>query len=350
MKAPAAGGERAPRGEWNTKKSRSLLRQDCKIEDKYLFIKAERKQYRLTKLCNVLGINRGAYYAWDKTGESKRSKRRRELSNIIEKKFYEHKRIAGSTKITEELQYDGEHVSRGLVAELMREKDLRSRVVKKYKTTTNSNHSLPVTPNLLLRERTDEERVNPQNGKLRDKYERTFTFDKINTAWVSDITYIPTDEGWLYLAGIMDLCGKEIVGWSMGDRMTKELVIRCFENARKKRNNPKGVILHSDRGSQYCSKQYQRLLTKYEYKCSMSRKGNCWDNAPMESFWGKLKQEWLNGQHFRTREEAKAAIFWYIEVYYHRKRLHAGNGYRTPVSSTAQAAWPFHSCMLQHPI
>lgn len=257
---------------------------------------------------------------------------------MIEKKFYEHKRIAGSTKIAKELQHDGEHVSHGLVAELMREKGLRSRVAKKYKVTTNSNHSLPVAPNLLLRERTEEERLNPQNGKLRDKYERTFTFDTINTAWVSDITYIATDEGWLYLAGIMDLCGKEIVGWSMGDRMTKELVIRCFENARKKRNNPKGVILHSDRGSQYCSNQYQRLLTKYEFKCSMSRKGNCWDNAPMESFWGKLKQEWLNGQHFRTREEAKAAVFWYIEVYYHRKRLHAGNGYRTPVSATTQAA------------
>ena len=149
---------------------------------------------------------------------------------------------------------------------------------------------------------------------------------------------VATDEGWLYLAGIMDLCGKELVGWAMDARMTKELVIRCFENARKKRGSPKGVILHSDRGSQYCSIQYQKMLKKYEFKCSMSRKGNCWDNAPMESFWGKLKQEWLNGQHFRTREEAKAAVFWYIEIYYHRKRLHAGNGYKTPISIAAMAA------------
>jgi putative transposase len=289
----------------------------------------------LTKLCRVLGVSRGAYYAWDKTGKSKRSERRQKLGETIKKKFYEHKRIAGSTKIAEEMQNAGEHVSRGMVAETMRENGLKSKTVKKYKATTNSSHDLPVAANLLLRERTEAERINPKTGKLRDKYERTFKFDKINTAWVSDITYIATDEGWLYLAGIMDLCGKEIVGWAMDARMTKELVIRCFENARKKRGSPKGVILHSDRGSQYCSKQYQRLLRKHGFKCSMSRKGNCWDNAPMESFWGKLKQEWLNGQHFRTREEAKAAVFWYIEVYYHRKRLHAGNGYRTPASFVA---------------
>lgn len=292
----------------------------------------------MTKLCKVLGVGRGSYYAWDKTGESKRSERRRKLGDKIETKYYEHKRIAGSTKITEELHADGERVSRGLVAEIMRDKGLKSKTVKKYKATTNSEHNLPVAPNLLLRERSEEERIDSKTGKLRDKYERTFKFDKINTAWVSDITYIATDEGWLYLAGIMDLCGKELVGWAMDARMTKELVIRCFENARKKRGSPKGVILHSDRGSQYCSNQYQKMLKKYEFQCSMSRKGNCWDNAPMESFWGKLKQEWLNGQHFRTREEAKAAVFWYIEIYYHRKRLHAGNCYKTPVSLTALAA------------
>lgn len=292
----------------------------------------------MTKLCRVVGVSRGAYYAWDKTGKSKRSERRQKLGETIEKKFYEHKRIAGSAKIAEEMHNDGERISRGMVAEIMREKGLKSRTVKKYKATTNSDHDLPVAANLLLRERPEEGRINHETGKLRDKYERTFQFNRINMAWVSDITYIATDEGWLYLAGIMDLCGKEVIGWAMDARMTKELVIRCFENARKKRSSPNGVILHSDRGSQYCSNQYQRLLKKHEFKCSMSRKGNCWDNAPMESFWGKLKQEWLNGQHFRTREEAKAAVFWYIEVYYHRKRLHAGNGYRTPLQFTAPAA------------
>ena len=124
----------------------------------------------------------------------------------------------------------------------------------------------------------------------------------------------------------------------MGDRMTKELVIRCLKQARGRHSNPIGVLLHSDRGSQYCSNDYQELMRKYNFICSMSRKGNCWDNAPMESFWGKLKQEWLNDQHFRTHDEAKAAIFWYIEVYYRRNRLHASNGYRTPEEYTVAAA------------
>ena len=124
----------------------------------------------------------------------------------------------------------------------------------------------------------------------------------------------------------------------MGERMTKELVIRCLKQATGRRCDPTGVLIHSDRGSQYCSNDYQELLKKYDFICSMSRKGNCWDNAPMESFWGKLKQEWLNDQHLRTRDEAKAAIFWYIEVYYRRKRLHESNGYKTPEKYTAAAA------------
>ncbi len=288
----------------------------------------------MTKLCEVLKVNRSAYYAWDNNGGGKREQRAKTISEKVEKIFYEHKRIPGSTKIAEELKHEGERVSNGYIANIMNALGLKSRTVKKYKATTNSKHNLPVADNLLLRERPENERIDAQTGKKLDKYERTFVFNHINEAWVSDITYIPTDEGWLYLAGIMDLCGKEIVGWSMSDRMTKELVITAFENARRKRNNPKNVILHSDRGSQYCSKMYRKLLEKHGFRCSMSRKGNCWDNAPMESFWGKLKQEWLNGQHFKTREEARSAIFWYIEVYYHRKRLHAGNNYHTPTLVT----------------
>ena len=124
----------------------------------------------------------------------------------------------------------------------------------------------------------------------------------------------------------------------MGDRMTKDLVIRCFNQAKGRRGNPQGVLIHSDRGSQYCSNDYQKLLKKNNFICSMSRKGNCWDNAPMESFWGKLKQEWLNDQHFKTREEAKSAIFWYIEIYYRRKRTHQTNGYKTPEVYTKMIA------------
>jgi putative transposase len=199
----------------------------------------------------------------------------------------------------------------------MKENGLKSKVVKKYKATTNSNHNLPVAENLL---------------------NRNFYAEKPNQKWVSDITYVPTDEGWLYLAGILDLCGREIAGWAMSERMTKDLVIRCFNQARGRRGNPKGILIHSDRGSQYCSNDYQKLLKKNNFTCSMSRKGNCWDNAPMESFWGKLKQEWLNDQHFKTREEAKSAIFWYIEVYYRRKRTHQTNGYKAPEVYTNMAA------------
>jgi putative transposase len=159
---------------------------------------------------------------------------------------------------------------------------------------------------------------------------REFAAERTNHKWVSDITYVPTDEGWLYVAGVLDLYGREIVGWAMGERMTKELVLDALRQAKGRRGSPKGVIAHSDRGSQYCSYDYQKELKKDEFICSMSRKANCWDNAPMESFWGKLKQEWLNDKRFRTREDAKRAIFWYIEVYYKRYRLHESNGYMTP--------------------
>ena len=195
----------------------------------------------------------------------------------------------------------------------MQEKGLKSKVVKKYKATTNSKHNLPVAENLL---------------------NRGFRAARLNEKWVSDITYVATDEGWLYVAGILDLYGHEVVGWAMGERMTKELVISCLNQACGRRGNPRGVLLHSDRGSQYCSHEYQRLLRKHGLICSMSRKGNCWDNAPMESFWGKLKQEWLNDKHFRTRAEAKAAIFWYIEVFYRRNRPHEANDYMTPEEYT----------------
>lgn len=281
----------------------------------------------------MLKVSEPAFRAWDK-GLKKRGKRREEIGKKVQKKFYEHKQIVGCTKIAQELQAEGISVSKGYVSEIMKERHLKSKVVKKYKATTNSNHKLPVAKNLLLRERTAEERVDAKTGRTKDKYERTFKFSELNKVWSSDITYIWTDEGWLYLAGMMDLCGKELVGWATSERMTKDLVKTCLTNARKNRNNPKNVVAHSDRGSQYCSKEYQNELKNHGFICSMSRKGNCYDNAPIESFWGKLKQEHLNDKHFKTRDEARSAIFWYIEIYYHRKRLHASNGYKTPFEYT----------------
>ena len=192
----------------------------------------------------------------------------------------------------------------------MRKNGIRSKVKKKYKATTDSNHNLPVAENILNRDF--------------KAYER-------NRKWLSDITYLWTDEGWLYLAGILDLYDGAIVGWSMNKRMTKELVINTLEEACIRRRPQAGLLLHSDRGSQYCSKEYQEKITEREFICSMSRKGNCWDNAPMESFWGKLKTEWIYGKRFRTRDEAKQAVFEYIELFYNRKRLRSVNGYVPPL-------------------
>ena len=191
----------------------------------------------------------------------------------------------------------------------MRENDIRSKTRRKYKATTNSRHDLPVAENILNRD---------------------FAANAPGQKMVSDITYIPTDEGWLYLAGVMDLCGEKIVGMSMDSRMTKELCMNALLDAINHTGDTKGCILHSDRGSQYCSLDYQALAKEHGFISSMSRKGNCWDNAPMESFWGKLKQEWLNERHFRTREEAKAAVFEYIWIFYNRIRIHEANGYQTP--------------------
>ena len=264
-----------------------------------------------------MGVARSAYYAWDERPESRRSIRKKELTKKVQEEFFTNHQIPGAKKIAEKLSKADNPVGRKAVGTIMRENGWKSKVVKKYKATTNSNHNLPVAENVLNRE---------------------FQAVKPNQKWVSDITYIKTDEGWLYLAGILDLCGREVVGWAMGDRMTKELVIRCLNQARGRRGNPRNVLLHSDRGSQYCSHDYQNELKKNDFICSMSRKGNCWDNAPMESFWGKLKQEWLNDKRFRTRKDAMQAVFWYIEVYYKNYRLHETNGYLTPSEYTKSAA------------
>lgn len=179
----------------------------------------------------------------------------------------------GSAKITKILNKENQEVvNHKRIERIMKENGLKSKVARKFEATTNSNHSLPVAENI---------------------FNRDFIVDKPNEKMVSDITYLWTDEGWIYIAGIIDLCGQKIVGLSMSERMTKDLVINALNSAYLRAGKPNGVVLHSDRGSQYSSKDYQKLIKKYGFVCSMSRKGNCWDNAPMESFWGKLKYEWL---------------------------------------------------------
>ncbi len=257
-------------------------------------------------MCRILKVSRSGYYAYLKRPESKRSKRHKDILEHINRVHRESFTIYGSPMITMQLNNEGIYVSRGIVARLMRRNGIRSKVKRKFKATTDSNHNLPVAENILNRQ---------------------FKAEARNKKWVSDITYLWTDEGWLYLAGILDLYDGAIVGWSMDSRMTKSLIINALREACIRRNPGSGLILHSDRGSQYCSNDYQEEIKKRQFICSMSRKGNCWDNAPMESFWGKLKTEWIYGKRFRTRDEIKQAVFEYIELFYNRKRLRSTNGY-----------------------
>lgn len=269
-----------------------------------------RSKYRVAKMAQWLQVSKSGYYAWRKRPKSKRCMENKTLLEEIIRIHESSRGTYGGRKITHEINRRAEKkVNHKRVERIMRENGIRSKSHKKYKATTNSSHNLPVAENILNRE---------------------FTANSPGQKMVSDITYIPTDEGWLYLAGVMDLCGSKIVGVSMDSRMTKELVISALKDAICHTRATSGCILHSDRGSQYCSLEYQALAKDHGFISSMSRKGNCWDNAPMESFWGKLKQEWLNEQHFRTREEAKSAVFEYIWIFYNRKRIHEANGYLTP--------------------
>lgn len=259
-------------------------------------------------MCEVLQVSRSGYYAFLKRPESTREKENRILLEKIKEIHQKSHQIYGYPRVTKALP-DGLKASKNRVHRLMRENGIFSKTRRKYKATTNSNHNLPVAENILNRE---------------------FTAARPNQKWVSDITYIETAEGWLYLAGVMDLWGRTIVGWSMAEHMRTELVENALKHAIGRTHAKAGLLVHSDRGVQYASKSYQELLRKHGFCCSMSRKGNCYDNAPMESFWGKLKTEWLYGRRFKTRDEAKRAVFEYIEIFYNRQRLHTANGNVAP--------------------
>lgn len=260
-------------------------------------------------MCRVLKVKRSGFYAWQSRPKSNRQIQNEKLLIQIKEIHEKKHRIYGYKRITKALPKDMK-VSEGRVHRIMKANGIRSKTAKKYRPqTTNSNHNLPVAENILS---------------------RNFYVDKPCQKWVSDITYIPTEEGFLYLAGILDLCDRGIVGWSMQTHMKKELVMEALNQAVGRFKPKSGLLLHSDRGSQYCSKKYQAIIKKNGFVCSMSRKGNCWDNAPMESFWGKLKSEWLRDKKLKTTEEAKAVVFEYIEIFYNRDRLHSSNDYMPP--------------------
>lgn len=260
-------------------------------------------------MCNVFDVSRSGYYVWLKQPESRKTQEDQVLSEVIKEIHLESHRTYGSPRIHEELLRRGKRHGRNRIARLMRKDGLRAKTRRKFKATTNSKHDLPIAPNLL---------------------DRDFTPERPNQVWVADITYIWTGEGWLYLAIVLDLFSRAVVGWSMSERMTKKLVIDAFTLAVKRRNPPPGLLHHSDRGSQYASKGFQSLLLKYGVICSMSRKGNCWDNAPAESFFSTLKRELVFLCQYFTRAQARQSIFSYIERFYNRKRIHSTLGYRTP--------------------
>jgi len=266
-------------------------------------------EFPVSVMCSLLLVSRSGYYTWLKQPESRKRREDAELSKVIAEIHEESKKRYGSPKIHGELRRRGIRCGRKRVARLMKKDGLRAKIIRKFKATTNSKHDLPVAPNLLNRE---------------------FTQTKPNRVWAADITYIWTNEGWLYLAVVMDLCSRAIVGWSMSERITRTLVINAFTMAVKRRNPPSGLLHHSDRGSQYASGDFQRLLAKYGAICSMSRKGNCWDNAVVESFFGFLKREHVFHNRYLTRTQARQSIFDYIERFYNRKRIHSSLGYKTP--------------------
>ncbi|WP_276322081.1 IS3 family transposase [Paenibacillus thalictri] len=289
------------------KKGDALLRQRPALI--YTFIHDHRFQCRVAKLCAALDVSRSGYYKWTKRKESKREKRRKKLARRIRHIFLDSRRLYGSPKITKVLHKQGTQVSEKTVARIMKELGLKSRTIKKYKATTNSKHQLPVAENVLNRQ------FRPQAP---------------NQTWVTDITYVATEEGWLYLASVMDLYSRKIVGFQMSERMTKALVIEALDRAYKQQQPSGEVLHHSDRGSQYASSDYQARLKVYKMKGSMSRKGNCYDNACIESFHSVIKKELIYLEKFKTRDQARKRIFEYITCFYNAKRIHSTIGYLTP--------------------
>ena len=274
-------------------------------------IKKYSNHFPVRKMCGLLSVSPSGYYDWKNRKPSKRSIENQKLTLRIKEIFDEEKARAGAERIAKRLKFEKWLVSKRRVGNIMKHNGWRAKAAKKFKATTNSNHKLPVAPNLL---------------------NQNFNAARPNEKWVSDITYIWTDEGWLYLSTVMDLYSRKLIGWSLSERMTTKLVVDALMMALWNRKMPKNVILHSDRGSQYCAFEYQKLLRENHLICSMSKRGDCYDNAAMESWNHSFKVEAIHGEKFKTRDDAKKQVFEYIEVYYNRKRLHSTLGFLSPES------------------
>ena len=274
-------------------------------------IKGMRLHYSIPFMCRMLHLSRSGYYAWLGRPPSKRTREEGRLEAEIKAAHTRTRQTFGPQRLQRDLESHGVKVGLFRIRRIRKKLGIRCKQKKKFKATTNSQHTLPVAENLLNQE---------------------FVTTAPNRVWFSDITYIRTEEGWLYLAAHKDLFTGEVVGYAMGPRMTKNLVMQSLIKAVSAKRPGPGLIHHSDRGSQYCSHEYRKMLDRFDMKASMSRKGDCYDNAPMESFWGMLKNELVYHRHYRTREEAIREIAEHIEIFYNRQRRQRRLGYLTPAA------------------
>ena len=284
---------------------------------RFAFIAVEKAGFPVRLLCRVLGVSRAGFYAWHSRGPSPHAHADERLGLEIAAIHAESRQRYGSPRVHAELGDRGHRVGRKRVARLMRQRGLAGRRRRRFRATTDSRHAFPVAANVLARQ---------------------FEQPTPDVAWVTDITYIPTGEGWLYLAVILDLCSRVVVGWAMSERITRELTLTALDMALIRRRPLHGLLHHSDRGSQYASGDYQAVLTDAGLVCSMSRRGNCWDNAVAESFFATIKVELVHDATWATRAVARAELFEYIEVFYNGQRRHSSLGYLSPRAFERQRA------------
>lgn len=279
---------------------------------RYAFIEAERPHHSLSALCRVMKVSRSGFHDWRAArdaGTPVRRDRRARIDRLVREGFERHKGRYGAPRLTRALGHEGHRFNRKTVAESLARQGLRAKARKRFRATTCSRHTLAVSPDLLGQD---------------------FTAEAPNRKWVQDITYLWSDQGWSYLAVVIDLYSRRVVGWSLDSRMTVSLVLEAMRMAITTRGRPSGTIAHSDRGSQYCAKEFRALLDEAGLRSSMSRKGCCYDNACAESFFHSLKVEAIHGERITTREELRERVFEYIELDYNRTRLHSTLGYVSP--------------------
>ena len=286
---------------------------------RYQFITDHASQYAVALLCRVLGVARSGYYAWRRRTHHRRREADRHLETRIRQIHTASRGTYGSPRVHAELRDQGVRCSEKRVARVMRQAGIRAHRARRRRITTDSRHPFPIAVNVL---------------------QRNFAAAAVNTKWAADITYIETNEGWLYLAVVLDLCSRRVIGWAMEPTLERGLVLSALEMALGRRRLTTPLVHHSDRGSQYASRDYQARLAAAGIQCSMSRRGDCFDNAPVESFFGTLKTELVYQQRFTTRQDARRAIFEYMEVFYNRKRRHSALGYLSPVEFEARQHVP----------